>query len=93
MDSDRRQALRIVVAVAIASFYAGVRGDSVKPHHPNIIERIVEPLVREVALSQLGGPAKRSFREDRSEVMNKVWHASFPFLVVLFVPAPSLLHC
>ncbi|XP_065293959.1 uncharacterized protein [Dermacentor albipictus] len=72
MDSDKRQALRIVVAVAIASFYAGVRGDSVKPHHPNIIERIVEPLVREVALSQLGGPAKRSFPDDRSEVMNKL---------------------
>lgn len=70
--STTRTVLRIAVALAIATYQAVVRADGVKPHHPNIIERIMGPIVREVELSQMGGPAKRSFRDDRSEVMNKL---------------------
>ncbi|XP_049514418.1 uncharacterized protein LOC125941365 [Dermacentor silvarum] len=70
--STRRTVLRIAVALAIATYQAVVCADGVKPHQPKIIEKIMGPIVREVELSQLGGPAKRSFRDDRSEVMNKL---------------------
>lgn len=72
MASAGRAVLAIAVALAVAGPDAVVSAGDVHPRHPNLIERIMGPVVREMELTQVGGPAKRSFRDDQSDVMNKL---------------------
>lgn len=68
----RRAVLAIAVALAVAAPDVNADGVHLRNHHPNILERIMEPFVHEFEHSKLGGPAKRSLRDDHSEVVNKL---------------------
>lgn len=68
----RRAVLAIAVALAVSAPDVNADGVHLRNHHPNILERIMEPFVHEFEHSKLGGPAKRSLRDDHSEVVNKL---------------------
>ncbi|KAL3199404.1 hypothetical protein MRX96_014047 [Rhipicephalus microplus] len=71
--------------MALAFAAPDVKADGVylRHHHPNILERIMEPFVHEFERSKLGGPGKQSLRNDHSEVVNKL--NVEPFVEPLFV--------
>ncbi|XP_075730713.1 uncharacterized protein LOC142774204 [Rhipicephalus microplus] len=78
-----RAVLAIVMALAVAAPDVNADGVYLRHHHPNILERIMEPFVHEFERSKLGGPAKQSLRNDHSEVVNKL--NVEPFVEPLFV--------
>ncbi|KAH8036154.1 hypothetical protein HPB51_017965 [Rhipicephalus microplus] len=78
-----RAVLAIVMALAFAAPDVKADGVYLRHHHPNILERIMEPFVHEFERSKLGGPGKQSLRNDHSEVVNKL--NVEPFVEPLFV--------
>lgn len=53
-----RKALLVVAAILVGYAATAVSADG-HARHPNLIERIMEPIVRQVHLSQIGGPMKQ----------------------------------
>ncbi|XP_077500968.1 uncharacterized protein LOC144111518 [Amblyomma americanum] len=74
--TSRRASLSSVIVVLVIVVVAPSRtvvADGLLPNrHPNLLERIVEPIVREVQLSQMAGPEKRSFWDGGNPLLDKM---------------------